>query len=538
MTYTDFSTEGVTSMRYFATMTRGLRAALLVTAVLLLALVPAVGAQETITLTPVENEVFELAGVVPEGWQYAAPGVYARAATSGDVTVVALQSAPASLEAVLQSLLPQLGLSEAPEPAGTYETEAFTFTLYQVQVVASAALTLDVNMGLTEVDGRAYIVLLQSAVDETEALYDAVFVPMLDALVPFQPAPVEVDVPYLAEDVTFENGDVTLAGTLTLPDGDGPHPAVVLVTGSGPQDRDESLAPLTTFKPFLDLADALTRAGVAVLRYDDRGVAQSTGDFAAATLDDFVTDAAAAIEYLKGRPEINTGQIGMLGHSEGGYVAARLGATNPDVAFLIAMAGPGASGADVLLVQNERILRASDASDALIQSQLDMLNAIFPLVEASDWEAVEQVIYDTAIIQYNLLTPEEQAVIGEPEPYANMQTASFMAGYQTEWFRTFLTYDPAPDWAQTTVPVLAILGELDTQVDADQNAPLIEAALTEAGNEDFEIVVLEGANHLFQKAETGSPQEYGALEAAYIDGFLSTIVDWLTARVDVVAVPE
>lgn len=517
---------------------RGVRAALFVVAVLMLALVPAVAAQDEITLTPVENESFLLAGVVPEGWQFAGPGLYARASGPGDVVLVALQSAPAAADVVLQSLLPQLGLTEAPEPAGTYETEAFTFTLYEVTVQPSATVTIDVNMALAEANNRSYIVLLQSTPADTEMLVEAVYFPMLDALRTFTPAPVLVDVPYTSEEVRVENGDVTLAGTLTLPPGDGPHPAVVLVTGSGPQDRDESLEPITSFKPFRDLADALTRAGVAVLRYDDRGVAASTGDFAAATLNDFVSDAAAAVAFLKARTDINTDEIGVLGHSEGGYVTARLGATNPDVAFLIAMAGPGASGADVLLVQNERIMTASGASDELIQTQLDMLNAIFPLVEARDWEAVEQVIFDTVIAQYDLMTPEEQALVGEPEPYARQQVAAFMSGYQTEWFRTFLSYDPAPDWAQTSVPVLAIFGDLDTQVDVEQNAPLIEAALTEAGNEDFEIVVLEGANHLFQAAQTGSPQEYGALEAAYIDGFLTTVTDWVTARVTVTAATE
>jgi pimeloyl-ACP methyl ester carboxylesterase len=323
---------------------------------------------------------------------------------------------------------------------------------------------------------------------------------------------------------------VTLAGTLTLPPTEGPHPVVVLVSGSGPQNRDESLGVGIAIRPFRLIADALTREGVAVLRYDDRGVGESTGDFATATTSDFSTDAAAAIDYLLTREDIDPDQIGLLGHSEGGYVAAMLGASNPDLDFIISMAGPGVNGRDVLLVQNQRYMEAEGASQEEIDAQLAFVEGLIAVLD--DPEAIEALTYERTIEQVAALPEEQQAAVGDIEVYARTVAQQTAQQYSADWFESFLSYDPAPDWAQTTAPVLALFGGKDVQVDAEQNAPALEAALVEAGNEDYEIVVLPNANHLFQEAGTGAFSEYTTLPAEFTPDFLPTIIEWLHAHVN------
>jgi pimeloyl-ACP methyl ester carboxylesterase len=423
-------------------------------------------------------------------------------------------------------------LTEAPDSVGAYQGGALEWTLYQVDVSA-AGVSVAVDMALAAMDGTTYVVLLQTSPEEYDALHESVFLPVLDAFAPLEEAVEEV--PYIVEEVTFGNGDITLAGTLTLPPSEGPHPAVVLVTGSGPQDRDESLVPVATIKPFRLIADALTREGIAVLRYDDRGVGESTGDFASATTQDFASDAAVAIDYLLTRDEINPDQIGVLGHSEGGTVAAMLGANNEEVDFIISMAGTAVPGRDVLVVQNRRLMEAEGATQEQIDAQIAFLEELFPLVDAQDWDSVENLIYEQVLQQAEALPEDQRSALGDLETYAHTTATQSMATYGTPWFPSFLNYDPGPDWAQTTVPVLGLFGGKDVQVDAEQNAPALEAALAEAGNEDYEIVVLPNANHLFQEAETGAVSEYGTLPAEFTPDFLPTIIDWLREHVDVVA---
>lgn len=476
------------------------------------------------TLIPFTDETYSIQGLVPEGWNEIAPGVYARALTMTDVALVAEQSTPGTLETTLNALVPQLGLTEAPESVGTVESDALTWVLYQVDVV-----TVQVDLGLAEADGKTYIVVLQASSDEYTALHELVFLPVIDALSPYVPT-VE-DVPYVVEEVTFVNGDITLAGTLTLPDAAGPHPIVILVTGSGPQDRDESLAPVADIKPFALIADHLTRNGIAVLRYDDRGVGESTGDVDG-TIADYATDTTAAIDYLLTRPEIDPDQIGILGHSQGGIIAAALGAHNPHVAFVIGMAGPAVNGRDLLMVQNERLLLAEGATEEQVADQLAFVTEFFDLLESGADEAtIMQLVADHTRAQIEAMTEDQQEALGDVESYIQKSTDAFIGQFRSKWFLSAMQSDPGPDWAQVKVPVLALFGELDVQVDATQNATALEEILTTAGHPDFTIVTLPDANHVFQAAQTGAISEYRLLEQEFTPDFLPTMTDWLLAHV-------
>ena len=249
-----------------------------------------------------------------------------------------------------------------------------------------------------------------------------------------------------------------------------------MLTGSGPQDRNEEIVP--GFPIFALIADHLTRQGIAVLRYDDRGIGESTGSYAEASLFDFASDGKAAVAYLRTRADIDRDQVGVLGHSEGGLYAAMIGADpSARVAFIVSMAGPGVDGAAVLLRQNELILSQAGAPPEAIRLQVESLEAAFPLIAARDWEGVEEQVYEVALDQYAFLSEEDRQAIGlDAETFARANAAAFRETSEGAWFPTFLEYDPSLDWARTTVPVLALFGALDLQVDAEQNAaPLVQS---------------------------------------------------------------
>lgn len=331
--------------------------------------------------------------------------------------------------------------------------------------------------------------------------------------------------PYRAEDVTFPNGDITLAGTLTMPETGGPFAAVVLVTGSGPEDRDEMVF---SHRPFLVLADHLTRAGIAVLRYDDRGVGKSTGNFATATTEDFAKDALAAVSYLKSRPEIAGDRIGIAGHSEGGLIAPMAATQSKDVAFVIMLAGPGVPGSEILPAQAGKIELASGASQEKADKQVALMKRMVKLA-ATETDSVK--LHDEAMSiaheQLALMTDEERKKLGDnPDAMLERQIAALMS----PWFKFFLSYDPRPTLAKVKVPVLALNGSLDTQVPPEQNLPEIEKALKKGGNKDFTVRELPGLNHLFQKATTGSPDEYFGIEETMNPAALDAVSEWIGKR--------
>jgi fermentation-respiration switch protein FrsA (DUF1100 family) len=316
--------------------------------------------------------------------------------------------------------------------------------------------------------------------------------------------------PYREEEVSYENKvqNVTLAATLTIPNGKGPFPAVLLITGSGPQDRDESLL---GHKPFLVLSDYLTRNGIAVLRADDRGTGKSTGNFATATTADFATDTEAGVAYLKTRPEINPRKIGLIGHSEGGVIAPMVAARNADVAFIVMMAGTGVRGDEILPAQVQAIAETSGQSHDEAVKAGAKEREVLTLIETEK---------DEAVLERKL----KEKMAGDK---LEAQVGTEIKLFTSPWFQYFLTYDPATALRKVTCPVLAINGEKDTQVPPKQNLPPIRQALEQAGNKHFEADELAGLNHLFQTAKTGSPAEYAQIEETISPMALEKIASWI-----------
>ena len=323
---------------------------------------------------------------------------------------------------------------------------------------------------------------------------------------PQTPAP---PYPYGEEDVSYTSAPgVRLAATLTLPAGAGPFPAVVLITGSGPQDRDETLL---GHKPFKVLADHLTRQGIAVLRADDRGSGSSTGTFATATSMDFAADAEAGLTYLANRKEINPGKLGLVGHSEGGVVAPIVAARNRAVAFIVLLAGSGVPGDEVLLAQQALIATANGAPPELVQRASAAMREVFAAIKTEK--------DDTALAA--ALRQRLAALIPAAQVDAQVQTLL------SPWYRYFLTYDPRPTLRAVRCPVLALTGEKDLQVPATANLAAIKAALDEGGNTRSQVEELPGLNHLFQHATTGSPAEYARIEETVATEVLEKVSGWI-----------
>ncbi|MCS6919604.1 MAG: alpha/beta fold hydrolase, partial [Fimbriimonadales bacterium] len=331
--------------------------------------------------------------------------------------------------------------------------------------------------------------------------------------------------PYKTEEVRVPNrkAKIELAGTLTLPEGKPPFPAIVFFTGSGAQNRDEEIF---GHKPFLVLADYLTRAGYATLRMDDRGVGGSGGDLSRATTLDFAEDALAAVSYLKTRKEIDRKRIGILGHSEGALVGAIAAAKAPrEVAFLIMLAGTGVPGEQILYRQAELISRKSNIAEPLIERNRALQQRVFAILKREkDDEKARQAIYE-AFIQA-LGAGASQL----PEAQKNALQAQ-VKSYVNPWFRTFIQLDPATYLRKVRCPVLALNGELDLQVDPDQNLPAIERALREGGNKRVTIRRMAGLNHMFQKARTGLITEYAEIEETFNPDALEAIRKWLDETV-------
>ncbi|WP_190242501.1 alpha/beta hydrolase family protein [Hymenobacter lapidiphilus] len=338
------------------------------------------------------------------------------------------------------------------------------------------------------------------------------------AAAPARPQEPKGPLPYRALDLTFPNakGGFNLAGTLTLPQGKGPFPAVVLVSGSGPEDRDEAVF---GHKPFLVLADYLTRRGFAVLRYDDRGTAKSGGTFAGALTTDFTADVQAALAYLRTRPDIKSRQVGLIGHSEGGLIAWQSAAQPQGPDFVVSLAGPGLPGDAILLRQQVDLARAAGVDSAAIGANRRLHTALFAALHRLPATAT------TAEATQQLAVVMQQQVPSLSAEQAQKQTGRLTA----PWLRSFLLTDPATYLTKVKCPVLAINGTTDLQVAADENLPAIERGLKAARNSNVTVRALPGLNHLFQTDAAGT-SHYAEIEETFAPSALKVVGDWLAKQ--------
>jgi pimeloyl-ACP methyl ester carboxylesterase len=328
--------------------------------------------------------------------------------------------------------------------------------------------------------------------------------------------------PYTTAEVTFRNekAGIVLAGTLTIPKGEGRFPAVILVSGSGPQNRDEETL---GHKPFLVLADHLTRQGIMVLRYDDRGVARSGGSFVTATTIDFASDAEAAIGFLMTRPEADTTRIGLLGHSEGGLIAPMVASARKDVAFIVLYAGPGMTGEQVLLTQARVIGEKSGTKPADLESEQKLLAKVYSILKKTPDNTKAGEMITRAVRAEDKKHHNDTSYKTSTDAELALQLQSVTS----PWMRCFLTLDPAKYLQQVKCPVMAVNGSLDLQVIPEANLRAIESALLVGGNPHYTVKEFPGLNHLFQHATTGLPSEYSKIEETVSPEVLGATSDWI-----------
>lgn len=329
--------------------------------------------------------------------------------------------------------------------------------------------------------------------------------------------------PYNEEEVTYENKEagITLSGTFTYPKVGKSFTAVLLIPGSGAHNRDEEVF---GHKPFLVLSDYLTRHGIAVLRYDDRGVGKSTGDFSSANTKDLASDALAGVKYLSTRKDVK--QIGLIGHSEGGIIAPMVANEYKNVSFVVLMAAPGIPS-DKLLLQQAYLIGKGSGEDENMLGKTNQLNQkIFNIIKTESdslkaWDKIKVVADDF----YNRLSEQKRKEIGDAKIFENQ-----LKPVMTKWFRYFIKYNPIYELEKLKCPVLAINGSKDVQVPAKENLAAINNALTKGGNKSFKIIEIDGLNHLFQTAATGLPSEYAKISETISPKALDIISNWISKR--------
>jgi pimeloyl-ACP methyl ester carboxylesterase len=415
-----------------------------------------------------------------------------------------------SLEAVIDS--PDQGTENIPVNKVTFEDGKLHLESKVIMGTYDGTLQSDGSIeGTWQQSGFSFPLMLKRT-DEAPKMH--------------RPQEPEKPYPYIEEDVVYENtkADIKLAGTLTLPHTVGPFPAVILISGSGAQDRNETVA---GHRPFLVLADYLTRKGIAVLRVDDRGVGGSTGNVMESTSADFAEDVLAGVSFLKTRKEIYPEKIGLIGHSEGGIVAPIAAVKSSDVAFIVLLAGTGLDGKRILELQNDLILRSSGVSEDILTLEHSSNEKIYEIImNEKDKSVAEKKIRGLMVEVLNKLSEKEKESMGVSEDLIEIQLKMILS----RWFRFFLEYDPRPTLMKVKCPVLAICGELDLQVPPKENLTAIEEALKAGGNTDYTIKELPGHNHLFQRAETGAISEYSKIEETMSPLTLEIVAKWILEK--------
>ncbi|GAA4962123.1 alpha/beta hydrolase family protein [Algibacter aquimarinus] len=335
---------------------------------------------------------------------------------------------------------------------------------------------------------------------------------------------------YLSEDVYFTNtaaNNIKLAGTFTLPKTKKKPAVAILISGSGPQNRNEEVKQFN-HRPFLVLSDYLTNQGIAVLRYDDRGVAKSKGDFGSATSLDFASDVEAAISYLKTRKDIDTSKIGLIGHSEGGLIAPIVASKNRDVAFIVLLAGTGVNGGKILETQTRRAAELAGAQKNILDENEKLSSKIYDIIRNNTDEEIIKTEITNFLNGFKKNNPTSP-IASVISPTMIKQQLSVL---KSEWMLNFIRLEPADYLAKTTCPVLALNGSKDFQVLPKLNLEGIKNGLEKANNKDVTIKELDDLNHMFQTAETGSLQEYGQIEETFSPIALEIIKDWILERFD------
>lgn len=327
--------------------------------------------------------------------------------------------------------------------------------------------------------------------------------------------------PYFVEEVSYGNCEISLSGTLTLPITTGPFPAVILIHGSSRLDRDETML---GHKPFLVLSDHFTRHGIAVLRFDKRGVGKSTGIYDTATTEDFCDDVAKGVEYLKSRPEIIREQIGLVGHSEGGLIAPMLAAKSDDVGFIVLMAGPGVNGIENFCEQGILLNRADGVDEEMIVIDTQVRKIVTEIVK-------KETNRDVAKKQINEVLAEFLSGLTENQKtWVKTHSEELIKRLNSPWGHFFFSYEPSTALRHITIPTLALNGELDLVVSSKQNLPFIDEALKEAGNKDYTIIELPKLNHAFQTCVIGSWAEYEQIEETIAPSALNIMTNWILER--------
>ena len=408
---------------------------------------------------------------------------------------------------------PDQGAKGIPVTSVSYEKAALKLSIANIGVTYEGVLDDGGNItGTFRQTGQSFPLNLSRQIVEEEK--------------PARPQEPAKPYPYSEEEVRIENREdgVTLAGTLTLPRRDGPFPAVVLISGSGAQNRDEELL---EHKPFLVIADHLTRNGIAVLRFDDRGTAASTGDFQTATSYDFSKDTEACVRYLQNRKEIDRRKIGLAGHSEGGIIAPMIAARNKEIAFIVLLAGPGIRGDRLLLLQQDLIAEASGVGEEDRKQNKILHEGAFDIVLQST--GTEQL--KTALTGYLKQVIKDLPASAAKDMYDDRFIRTSVKRLANPWMQHFVKYDPAPALEHVKCPVWAVNGEKDLQVPAKVNLDAIRTALTKGGNRQFVTKTFPGLNHLFQESKTGLPTEYATIEQTISPVVLNEMLIWIKTQI-------
>jgi alpha/beta superfamily hydrolase len=401
---------------------------------------------------------------------------------------------------------PDQGAKGIPTTTTSFENAILKITIANASIAYQGTLGKDnIIVGTFKQGGQSFPMNLSKEMIEKEKL-----VRPQEPIKPYS---------YYSEDITFENekAGIRLAGTLTLPKKEGVFPVVILISGSGPQNRDEELM---GHKPFLVLSDFLTKNGIAVLRFDDRGTGKSTGEFKGATTFDFAKDVEYAIEYLQKRKEINKDKIGLIGHSEGGIIAAIIASENENIDFIVSMAGSALRGDQLLLLQKYKIETQMGINRQVVANNQQIFAGAYEIIlnESIENELVSDTLSKYFTSKYGQALPE------------NRKTA-LINQLSSPWMLNFIRLDPVVYLSKVNCPVLAINGSKDIQVPSKENLEIIEDNFRKTKNTSVKVKELKDLNHLFQECETGSISEYGKIEQTIAPIALKEILNWIHLQV-------